>query len=360
MPRVRVRKTSRGQIELSRYRDAYEEVKAGDSLRNAADKHGINYCSLLRYIRKRDASGEDDQVMGYRAHNEEQEQELSKYLIRCADIYFGLPKKEVRKLAYELTIKYNLSRPRTWEDNQIADRPNHEYTTGSAVVSTLNAIPSEDKTPPLSPSLLTEELQTETTVQQQAINNSPVPTKEQENVDERQYTLSTPPRRCSSIINQETSPRPSTSVQAISKNPIVFTPEAVRPLPKAPPRKSNKGRKTRKSTIYTDTPEKEAIRKEHETRLERIKSKQVKKSLDGRKGRKILQEEKKVIHSRKCHQKRKNATVLFVCHHIQKADPEKSGFNASLVNSGLTKNAQKVVLAMFATIATQIDPYAKL
>ncbi|KAG5870860.1 hypothetical protein JTB14_032388 [Gonioctena quinquepunctata] len=78
MPRVRVRKTPRGQIELSRYRDAYEEVKAGDSLRNAADKHGINHCSLLRYIRKRDASGEDDQVMGYRAHNrifnEEQEQ----------------------------------------------------------------------------------------------------------------------------------------------------------------------------------------------------------------------------------------------------------------------------------------------
>ncbi|KAG5870486.1 hypothetical protein JTB14_001680 [Gonioctena quinquepunctata] len=98
MPRVRVRKTSRGQIELSRYRDAYEEVKAGDSLRNAADKHGINHCSLLRYIRKHDASGEDDQVMGYEAHNrifnEEQEQELSKYLIRCADIYFGLPKKK--------------------------------------------------------------------------------------------------------------------------------------------------------------------------------------------------------------------------------------------------------------------------
>ncbi|KAG5886131.1 hypothetical protein JTB14_009230 [Gonioctena quinquepunctata] len=128
---------------------------------------------------------------------------------------------------------------------EVTDRPNHEYTTESAVVSTLNANPSEDKTPPLSPSPLTEELQTVTTVQQQAINNSPVPTKKQENVDERQKTLSTPPRRCSSIINQETSPRPSTSVQAISKNPIVFTPEAVRPLLKAPPRKSNKGRKTR-------------------------------------------------------------------------------------------------------------------
>ncbi|KAG5889685.1 hypothetical protein JTB14_033613 [Gonioctena quinquepunctata] len=64
-------------------------------------------------------------------------------------------------------------------------------------------------------------------------------------------------------------------------------------MPKAPPRKSNKGRKTRKSTIYTDTPEKEAIRKEHETRLERIKSKQVKKILDGRKGRKNTSRGKK-------------------------------------------------------------------
>ncbi|CAG4956415.1 unnamed protein product [Colias eurytheme] len=62
--------------------------------------------------------------MGYKAHNrvfnEEQERELSKYLIRYADIYFELPKKEVRKLAYELTVKYNLSRPITWDDNELA------------------------------------------------------------------------------------------------------------------------------------------------------------------------------------------------------------------------------------------------
>ncbi|KAG5895697.1 hypothetical protein JTB14_021390 [Gonioctena quinquepunctata] len=195
-------------------------------------------------------------------------------------------------------------RPNPENTTELTDRPNHEYTTESAFVSTLNAIPSGDRTPPLWPSLLTEELQTETTAQQQSINKSPVPTKEQKNVDERQETLSTPPRRCSSInqetsprrcssIYQETSPRPSTSVQAISKNPIVFTPEAVRPLPKAPPRKSNKGRKTRKSTIYTDTPEKEAIRKEHETRLKRIKTKQVKKNLDGRKGKKNTSRGKK-------------------------------------------------------------------
>ncbi|XP_047106000.1 forkhead box protein B2-like [Schistocerca piceifrons] len=46
----------------------------------------------------------------------------------------------------------------------------------------------------------------------------------------------------------------------------------------------------------------------------------------------------------------------------RRADPEKSGFSVFLVNSGLTKNAQKVDLAMFATTVTlniQIDPKQK-
>jgi hypothetical protein len=93
------KKDFEGQVDLSRYKDA-NEVKAGDSLRKAAEKNG-------RYIRKRDASGDEgNQGMGYKVHNrvfnEEQERELSKYLIRCADIYFGLS-KDVRKLAYKLT-----------------------------------------------------------------------------------------------------------------------------------------------------------------------------------------------------------------------------------------------------------------
>jgi hypothetical protein len=70
MPRVRARKTLRGQVDLSRYKDAYEEVKAGDSLRKAVEKNGMNRCSLLRYIQKRDASGDEgNQDMRYKAHN---------------------------------------------------------------------------------------------------------------------------------------------------------------------------------------------------------------------------------------------------------------------------------------------------
>lgn len=569
MPRERKRKTSRGLIDLSQYKDAYDDVKAGDSLRKAAEKHGVNHCSLLRYIRKRDESGEDEnQEMGYRAHNrvfnEEQERELSKYLIRCADIYFGLSKKEVRKLAYELTVKYELSRPRTWDDNKLAgeewfrmfmrrnpelsvraaqatslsratsfnkhnvdafydnlmtvmdrhkfepqdiynadetgittvqkpdrvvarrgarqvgsitsaergtlvtvafaanaignvippffvfprvryqdhfirdgpvgsagtanpsgwmqdetfmsfldhfkkhtnvspahkvllvvdnhsshihinaldfckdngivllsfpphcshrlqpldrsaygplkkavnsacdawmrsnpgktmsiydipgivasaaplaltssniqagfrktgiypynrhlfteldfapafvtDRPSPENTTDPQVNSIPNSCAPKDGTQPLSVSDLTHETPLDTEIQQHGTGRT-----EQKNITEAPETLNTP-SHCSSITVQQTPPEPSTSAQAISSNePIVFSPEAIRPLPKAPPRKSNRGRKTRKSTIYTDTPEKEEIREEYEAKLRKNKAKQVKRKIDGGKCRK--------------------------------------------------------------------------
>ena len=62
--------------------------------------------------------------MRYVAHNkvfsEEQEQQLSKYIVRCAEIYFGLSPKEIRTLAFELTSKYNLKRPATWLENEMA------------------------------------------------------------------------------------------------------------------------------------------------------------------------------------------------------------------------------------------------
>lgn len=588
MPRVRQRKTTRGRADLSTYKQAYEDVKAGSSLRTAAEKNGLNHCSLLRYVRKRDATGGDEnQEMGYKAHNrvfnQEQERELSKYLIRCADIYFGLTKKDVMKLAYELTVKYNLSRPRTWDDKEMAGEewfrmfmkrnpelsvrvaqatslsratsfnrsnvdafydnlatvmerykfePQNIYNVDETGITTVqkpdrivarrgarqvgsvtsaergtlvtvafavnaigNAIPPffvfprvryqdhfvrdgpigsagsanpsgwmqdetfihflehfkkhtnpssshkvllvldnhyshihinaldfcktnsivmlsfpphcshklqpldqsvfgplkkainstcdgwmrshpgktmsiydipgilatamplvltqsniqagfrvtgivpfnrhlfteldfapafvtdrpnpvnaieaadgpiqytntpEDKTPPQSPSILTCELPEDFSnadlfVEQQTTNipqYTQLPDREQKNIITHPEPLISLPRHQSSV--QQISLKPSTSSQSIpvllnqteniatSSTPLLFSPEIVRPLPKAPARKlTNRGRKTRKSTIYTDTPEKEEIRKEHENRLKRTKAKQVKKRLDG-------------------------------------------------------------------------------
>ncbi|GBP34286.1 hypothetical protein EVAR_13425_1 [Eumeta japonica] len=62
MPRVRVKKTFRGQSNLSRYKNTFEEVEAEDSLRKAADKRGTNHCSLLRYLRKRHASSQSQRT----------------------------------------------------------------------------------------------------------------------------------------------------------------------------------------------------------------------------------------------------------------------------------------------------------
>ncbi|CAG9791412.1 unnamed protein product [Diatraea saccharalis] len=50
--RKRIRTTSGGGSDILAYKNAYDEVKLGASLKQAAEKHGVNYVSLLRYKRK--------------------------------------------------------------------------------------------------------------------------------------------------------------------------------------------------------------------------------------------------------------------------------------------------------------------
>ncbi|KAF2906025.1 hypothetical protein ILUMI_00150, partial [Ignelater luminosus] len=57
MPRKRLRKTERGQCDITKYENAYKEVKRGTSLWRAAEIHEVNRMSLLRYIRIRDKAG---------------------------------------------------------------------------------------------------------------------------------------------------------------------------------------------------------------------------------------------------------------------------------------------------------------
>ncbi|CAG4941508.1 unnamed protein product [Parnassius apollo] len=72
-------------------------------------------------------------------------------------------------------------------------------------------------------------------------------------------------------------PQPSSYDAQISVDPHeCFSPEIVRPLPKAGPRKSTINRKRRKTAILTDKSEKENLRKEQET-LSKKKAKGVNK-----------------------------------------------------------------------------------
>lgn len=53
--------------------------------------------------------------------SEEEEKKLVSYLLKCADIYFGLIPEEVRKLAYECAIKLELTNiPSNWNEKKMA------------------------------------------------------------------------------------------------------------------------------------------------------------------------------------------------------------------------------------------------
>ncbi|KAF5304778.1 hypothetical protein FQA39_LY09555 [Lamprigera yunnana] len=94
----------------------------------------------------------------------------------------------------------------------------------------------------------------------------------------------------SEIEQEKITPKPSTSAQLTP--PLINRFENV--ASSSPPRKTNRERKTRKFTIYTDTPEKEEIRKEHENRLQWTKAKQVKKILYGGKTKTNTKKRKKI------------------------------------------------------------------
>ncbi|XP_025161598.1 uncharacterized protein LOC112590102 isoform X2 [Harpegnathos saltator] len=126
MPRTRVRKTQRGTKEMSLYEQALEEVMKGQlSIRTAAKKYDLCHVSLMRYKRKKDSANEKGYIessvtMGYKSCNKiftaDQEKLMVEYIIRAAEICYGLSSKEIRRLAYELVNKYNFKRPQ-WDEN---------------------------------------------------------------------------------------------------------------------------------------------------------------------------------------------------------------------------------------------------
>lgn len=63
-------------------------------------------------------------VMGYNSAKKIftslQEKEIAEYAMKSADIYFGLTPKDLRQMAYDLSVKYNVPRPASWDTNKIA------------------------------------------------------------------------------------------------------------------------------------------------------------------------------------------------------------------------------------------------
>ena len=76
----------------------------------------------------------------------------------------------------------------------------------------------------------------------------------------------------------------------------IFSPKAVMPHPKAPPRKQNlRGRKRRHTAILTDSPERAAIYEEEKKREERKQKKVDRLSQKSKKMKKVYAQDKKVV-----------------------------------------------------------------
>jgi hypothetical protein len=123
MVRKYKRKTVRGLHTLDFIKDAVKKVLNGEKIRKVSRDTGIDKTSLSRYVKK-ERDNEFVKTVGYfgnrRVFDDEMERSLCEYLKQSARMYFGLSPSEVRRLAYELAYKNNLSMPLNWQENSMA------------------------------------------------------------------------------------------------------------------------------------------------------------------------------------------------------------------------------------------------
>ena len=114
------RKTEHGATTRETIESAVADVMAGNSLRNAASAHNMNYRTLQRYVKTHQENGQIGSV-GYKPVRQvlsgEMEQILVKYIKQASRIYYGVSPKE---LAYQLATAHDLRIPESWNDNKEA------------------------------------------------------------------------------------------------------------------------------------------------------------------------------------------------------------------------------------------------
>lgn len=102
---------------------AAEVLKKNCSIRKASQNFGLCHVSLSRYIKKK--KNNENPKIGYvrprQVFTAEEESKLSSYILKCADIYFGLLPMEVRKLAYQCAVQLSAKNiPPSWSQNSMA------------------------------------------------------------------------------------------------------------------------------------------------------------------------------------------------------------------------------------------------
>src|SRR5437868_4241999 len=124
MPRTYRRKSCRGSWTEAHMKDAVNAVRSGSLGKNAACRlYNIAKPTLLRHLRKQaDSRPYDVKSLGRTSDlPDECENDLVGHIKEMAHVGFGLPPKDVRKLAYELSVANNI-RTRFNEANKTAGK----------------------------------------------------------------------------------------------------------------------------------------------------------------------------------------------------------------------------------------------
>ena len=113
--------------ETPRYlveREVNEIIFWGRSISSVAMEIGIDNTTLRRYVKQAQVMGSRKLNIGYKPNRQvfsaEQETVLQDYLVRAANIYFGLSPRNVRELAYECAIEFGLEMPDQWSRDHCA------------------------------------------------------------------------------------------------------------------------------------------------------------------------------------------------------------------------------------------------
>ena len=86
-------------------------VESGISIRYAAVTFGVERSTLWSYIKKERNSSKNEHIM-YRPNyacrrifTDEEEDSIAEYAVTCSRMNLGLPRLDIRKLAYDVAVK---------------------------------------------------------------------------------------------------------------------------------------------------------------------------------------------------------------------------------------------------------------
>lgn len=127
MARGRKRKTNKGTFSSGQMATAINLVITDKlSLRQAAERTGLKYQTLHRYVKKTKTADDRDDIRltpNYacrKIFTDDQEKAIAQYAVQCAKMCYGKSKKDLRVLAYEVAIANELLIPPSWRTNKRA------------------------------------------------------------------------------------------------------------------------------------------------------------------------------------------------------------------------------------------------